>query len=538
MDNFASLIDQFLQESFEDSPVTATSLGADGFDDKLPELSAAAFQRRNEWVDAWESKLSAVADDGLALDEQIDRDLVLSSLKGSQVMRDWQAYKRDPAIYLGPGLSGVFSLFLHRVHPEGELAAAAAARLAQVPQLIEDGKKNLDASLASPLIVERAKGQCAAGIAYFRKLVPQEVAGEDDRQKLTEAGEIAARAYEDFAKFLDAFASDASGDWAIGETRYSALLQEKEKLGYGADDMLEKGKAAYAELDEQMSRFGKDNLGNADWRTLILDLNKDHPSTPEEMRVAYEEWTERARQFLIDNDLVTLPAGEKCLVVPSPHFQRPVLAVASYNPPPAFKPSLTGYFFVPFPPEGTSEEEVQKRLESNARHSIPTTAIHEAYPGHHWHLVKMQENPSKIRKVIWTSYFVEGWALYTEKMMREEGVYDDPRDEINYFDARIFRAARIVVDTSLHTGKMSFDEAVEFMMKNANLSEPTAKAEVGRYCSWPTQAPSYLTGSIEIERMRDDWFAKKMGSLKQFHDKIATSGGLPIGLAERALMAP
>jgi uncharacterized protein (DUF885 family) len=210
--------------------------------------------------------------------------------------------------------------------------------------------------------------------------------------------------------------------------------------------------------------------------------------------------------------------------------------VASYNSPPAFKPSLTGHFFVPYPPEGTPDEDVQKRLQTNSYTIIPTIAVHEAYPGHHWHLVTLQSNPRPLRKVLSTSYFTEGWGLYTELMMMQEGFYDDPKHELGVADARIFRAARIVVDTSLHIGDMSFEEAVTFMMESTGFSEPTARAEVGRYCSWPTQASSYLTGSLEIERMRTRYFDEGRGDLRSFHDRLARSGALPIGLAERALM--
>ena len=132
--------------------------------------------------------------------------------------------------------------------------------------------------------------------------------------------------------------ADASGPYAIGEERYSALLLEKEKLSYGAREMRERGRAAFADLDADMSRRANDLRGTEDWRTVLEVLNEDHPRTPEEMRRGYEKWTERARQYLIDRQLVTMVEGEKCLVEPSPPFQRPVLAVASYNSPPAFKP--------------------------------------------------------------------------------------------------------------------------------------------------------------------------------------------------------
>jgi uncharacterized protein (DUF885 family) len=223
-------------------------------------------------------------------------------------------------------------------------------------------------------------------------------------------------------------------------------------------------------------------------------------------------------------------------VEPSPPFQRPVLAVASYSSPPAFKPSRTGHFFVPYPPEGTPPQEVQQRLATNSRSSIPTISVHEAYPGHHWHLVWMQQQDRKVRKVVTTPYFTEGWALYAERVMREHGFFADRRHELCHLDARIFRAARIVVDTSLHIGDMGFEEAVEHMRKRASLSEPTARAEVGRYCAWPTQASSYLTGALEIERIRDVYLDAGRGDVHRFNDDIAGSGALPIALAERAVL--
>jgi uncharacterized protein (DUF885 family) len=532
------LIDAFLAEEVEESPTTATRLGIEGHDDRLGDFGAGAFERRAAAEDRWLERFGALGDDGLTLDERIDRDLVRSTLTGRAVLRDWAVWRRDPATYLGPCLQGVFSLFLNRVHPEPDLARFAAARLREVPGVLDAARANLDPSLASPLFVERAKGTCRAGIAYARTLVPAEVRDEGLRADLAEAGEVAATALESFLGHLDDLGARATGDWALGEATYSALLRDKELLGYGAREMRDRGQAAYDELSAEMSelagRIGPS--GGGDWQALVQQLNQDHPPTPEAMREAYEEWTEKARRFLHETGIVTMPEGEECRVLPSPPFQRPVLAVASYSTPPAFRPSMTGTFFVPFPPEGTSEEEVQKRLETNSYHSIPAVSVHEAYPGHHWHLVTVKGHPRPIRRVLGTSYFTEGWGLYAEKLMREQGFFTDPRHELCQLDARIFRAARIVVDTSLHCGDMGFEEAVTFMSTKASLSEPTARAEVGRYCSWPTQAASYLTGALEIDRIRDRYLGEDRGSLREFNDTIAGSGMLPIALAEQAVL--
>lgn len=537
MADFDAVVDEWIADEMKESPVRATSLGIDGHDDTLGDHDELAVRRRQKSDDAWTQRLAAIGDDDLDLDQQIDRDLILSTLAGRRVMRDWEVWRRDPASYLGASLSGIFSLFLHRHHPDAELVRCASARLRQVPDVLAAARHNLDADLASPLFLERGLGQCRAGIAYARDMVPAEVDDGQLRKELAEAGEVAASAFEAFAGFLDDLKDRASGPYAIGEERYSNLLRDKEKLGYGAEEMREKGRAEYAALDEEMQAVSEKVNGSRDWRATIEELNGDHPATPEAMRQAYEDATEDARRFLRERGLVTLPEGEECLVVPSPPFQRPVLAVASYSTPPAFKAGLTGHFFVPFPPDGTPEEEVQKRLATNSHSSIPTIAVHEAYPGHHWHLTWVQASGARpLRRVLFTSYFVEGWALYAERLMREEGYFADPRHDLCHLDARIFRAARIIVDTSLHIGDMSFDEAVEFMTTKASLSEPTARAEVGRYCSWPTQAASYLTGSIEIERIRDHYLAEGKGDVRSFNDTLAATGGLPIGLAERAVL--
>ena len=535
------LVEAFLAAEIEESPTTATRLGIDGHDDRLGDFTEEGFLRRQADDLRWLERFGALEDGELAFDEAIDRDLVLATLRGRQVMHEWAVWRRDPATYLGPCLSGVFSLFLNRVHPEPQLATFAAGRLREVPAVLDAARANLDPGLAPRLFVERAKGTCRAGIAYARTLVPAEVADEADRARLAEAGEVAATAFESFLGFLDDLEARAEGDWAIGDARYSALLTEKELLGYGAGAMRDRGQAAYDALSDEMSALASKIAprGGGDWQALVKQLNQDHPPTPEAMRDEYEDWTERARAFLHETGIVSMPRDEVCRVLPSPPFQRPVLAVASYSAPPMFRPSATGTFFVPFPPDGVGADEIQKRLETNSRHSIPAVSVHEAYPGHHWHLVTVQQRARRIRKVLGTSYFTEGWGLYAEKLMREQGFFTDPRHELCQLDARIFRAARIVVDTSLHVGDMTFEEAVTFMSTKASLSEPTARAEVGRYCSWPTQAASYLTGALEIDRIRDRYLAEDLGSLRAFNDTIAGSGMLPIALAERAtLRAP
>ena len=542
MSSFSDLAAEFLAEYHAEHPVTASALGLAAYDDLLDDLSADAFERRRHSDDAWLERFRAVDTADLTFDEAIDRDLLVASLTERAIYDEWEIWRRNPDAYMNPGLDGVFILFLHRLRPEADLVHSAIGRLRGIPAQLDAGRANLRPDLVPALLLKRAVNQARAGARYCRELVLTQVE-EANRPMLAEAGAVAADALDAYAIFLEEMEPNATGDWAFGEDRYNGILQRAELFDFDARALRARARSQIDEISADLKRGAKELAGHEDWHTVLLDLNKDRPATPEAMRIGYEDWTARARAFLVERGLVSFPPGEECTVEPSPPFQRPVLAVASYQDPPPFSSSMHGHFFVPFPPDEASEEEIAKRLESNSYPSIPSTAVHEAYPGHHWHLVMAKLNPSAVRQVFGTSYFAEGWALYAERMMRENGFYHDLRHVMFQYEAALFRAARIVVDTSLHLGEMTHAEAVGFMLANSSMTEPTAIAEVTRYCSWPTKASSYLTGCLEILRIRDQFLAARgtsiadFDALRDFHDAITGAGTLPIALAERAVMA-
>ena len=185
-------------------------------------------------------------------------------------------------------------------------------------------------------------------------------------REVAEAGAIAADAMDAYATWLEELLPRAHGGWAIGEERYSRLLREKELLHDDAQSLRARGKNEYDRLAQELLRYARIVDGSDNWTAVLEELNKDHPRTPEAMRQAYADWTARARQFLRERELVSFPPGEECAVEPSPLYQRPILAVASYNSPPPFSASMRGHFFVPFPPDGASSSEIQQRLENNS----------------------------------------------------------------------------------------------------------------------------------------------------------------------------
>src|SRR3954454_602067 len=224
MSECADLARAFFDQSLLDSPVFASQLGVDGFDDQLDDLSEAAFEDRRHRSADWLQRFEHLPDSACAtFDERVDRDVIRSILRGRAILDDWQMWRRQPEIYLGPGLSGVFTLFLHRLKPEPELVRAAIARLRAIPSCLEAGRRNIRPELAPRIYVDRAVRQARAGARYVGEVLANEVSDPQLKGELADWGGIAAGAMEAYADFLQDLLPKASCEYAIGEERYSRL---------------------------------------------------------------------------------------------------------------------------------------------------------------------------------------------------------------------------------------------------------------------------------------------------------------------------
>jgi uncharacterized protein (DUF885 family) len=171
-------------------------------------------------------------------------------------------------------------------------------------------------------------------------------------------------------------------------------------------------------------------------------------------------------------------------------------------------------------------------LPSRPKHTMTALALHEAVPGHHLQIAIAQELPGLpwFRNQIGINAFVEGWALYSESLGHDMGLYQDPYQKFGALAFEMWRACRLVIDAGIHTGKMTREEGVQFMMKHTGNSELDARSEVDRYIVWPAQALSYKLGQMHILTLRKE-IEQKLGkkfSLKQFHDAVLAHGPLPL----------
>ena len=169
--------------------------------------------------------------------------------------------------------------------------------------------------------------------------------------------------------------------------------------------------------------------------------------------------------------------------------------------------------------------------------SIYNTSIHEAYPGHHQQLAVSIDHPSLVRVLVDAPEFVEGWAMYCEQMMREEGFDTDPRHIVMMHTDAIWRACRIILDVKLQRGEIGVTDAIDFLVDKTGFERPNAAAEVHWYTYRPTYPMSYLLGKALLLRLREDE-KQRLGdrfSLRSFHDTMLREGSLPISFQRRVL---
>ena len=165
--------------------------------------------------------------------------------------------------------------------------------------------------------------------------------------------------------------------------------------------------------------------------------------------------------------------------------------------------------------------------------------LHEAIPGHHYQISLQQENMSlpKFMRFGWFGAYGEGWAHYCETLGSEFGLYTDPYQKMGYLSDQMLRAVRLVVDTGLHTGKMTREEAIDYFLKNISYDKEAATAEIERYMAMPGQALSYKIGSLKMRELRNQ-YQKQLGNrfnLAKFHDEILNQGGLPLDVLSRKM---
>lgn len=531
----------WLMRMLEQNPVAATELGAHSWDDRLGDYRPEAIEAQHQALLVARTEFKALDVSGFSREALIDHSLLVKILDSFVRNHDKvQGHHRDPGSYLGEALGGVFMLLIREFAPLPERLRSALGRVREVPRVLEEARLNLLPVEVPRVWAELAleQGQQAAGL--FLGLLPAIAAQAlpELQEDFVKHGQAAAAAIQSYIEYIQTvILPEAAGDFAAGRELFDELLHEQHLVDYNADELLQTGWRLFHETRAQLEAVAREIDPAKSVREILEEAKADHP-TAEGLLDAYRSAMQEIRQYVIDHDIATIPANESLRIIETPVYLRPILPYAAYMQPGMLEAQQDGIFLVtPVDPNSPPEEQEQK-LKGHYYAKLPITSLHEAYPGHHLQLVWANRQPSIPRRMgsFLSTLFIEGWAFYCEELLEQLGYIAAPVQRLGRLSDQLWRAARIILDVSLHTQGFPVEEAVDFLVRECQLEPLNALAEVRRYTQSPTQPQSYLMGKLAIlELVADYRQAHPDASLQQIHDAILGCGSLPPRLMRQQL---
>jgi len=533
------LIEEFLEMTWQRNPVRATDAGIHKYDHLLGEYSKEAIDDYIQILKDFQNRLlEEVNPEELNLEAKLDFSVLKISLNSLLLDLEERAllYK-IPSFYPQIALYGVYLLLLREFAPLEERVERMVKRMEQIPRVLREGKENVinPPKIYTQIAIETTK----SGILFLENLIPdlkeKVPALRGDLERVKNSG---LEALENYLKYLqNELWAQSKGNFALGEILFNRKFQNDHLLDLSHDQLLEIGEKALLQIKKELETLSQKIDPSKNWIEIIENLKEEYPPK-EQLLSFYGDEMGKARQFLLDRQIVTIPPGEDLKIVETPLFERNTIPFAAYMPPAPFEKRQKGYFYVTPVNENLSPQEQAGQLRGHNKWGAIITAIHEAYPGHHLQLVRAHTISSPLRRLAWNHLFGEGWALYCEEMMYEEGYYTDKRVRLFQLKDTLWRAIRVILDVKLHTGKMSFEDGVDLLVRETGMEEVNATAEVKRYTLEPTQPLSYLLGKMEIIRLRENYRKVKGNnfSLREFHDRLLSFGAIPLKLIEERIL--
>lgn len=520
-----------LERSYRDlrwhlDPVAASQAGVTVHDARYGRFNPDALR---PYLAALKSLAAALEETAVAsLEEEIDRTALLNEAR--VLLRRLETERpqaRDPEFWLSHLLAGLHTLVVRADRTPAERAQALAARLDDVPAFLDDAR----ATLLEPVRVfcETGLGMTAGGLALVREIAAAGAAGAPELAPALQTA--AARAGEALAAFehdLERWLETGSDHFALGEDAFNFRLHYEHALRDTAPELWRYGQHLREEVEADLTARAAHFRAGARWQDVAARLRENHPSA-DGLVAAYARAMARARDFVAARKIAALPDApvEVCA---TPPFLRPVMPFAAYDAPGPYSADRKGWFYVTPPEAGADSPGAERRLRDHCVHELAATALHEGYPGHHLQILAAQALGSEVRRRVTSALTVEGWALYCEEMMAEEGFYASEEERFFQRVHLMWRAVRILLDVGLHTRGMPRDDAVRALADGAAIEPASADAEVRRYCAHPAYQLCYAVGRRELLRLRDDFRRARgpAGSLRDFHDAVLAYGGLPV----------
>ncbi len=536
----------YLDELFRRKPYDATRLGDHRFDALLDDLSPKA---RADWTELARRTLRELPEHidykKLTRAGQIDFEILRHDLTRTiWLAENTHPFADDPRVYNEYISDSIYLLLTQSSLPKATNLKNCVARMAHIPRVVAAARE----SLKQPprVFVETAIRQNRGAIAFYEHGI-FELTGETPQvSELSRAARPVVECLKGYQQFLENdLLPRAKGDWRLGAGKFAKKLDLELDANLAAEEVLHEAEREFARVETEMyviarqlwSRiFPNEALppDDADGRRatitrVLARLNQDHGRTEELVRDA-RTLVARIKTFITEHDILRLPEPDRCRVVEMPEFQRGN-TVAYLNPAPPLDPKAASVYAISPPPRDWDSHRVASYLEEYNRYMLQLLTIHEGYPGHYVQLEYSNRNPSLIRRVLSSGAFAEGWAVYTEQMMLDQGFGDgDLALRLNQLKWYLRAVANAILDHRMHCTGMTDEEALAFLTRRAFQTEGEALGKIIRAKQSSCQLSTYFVGRTAFYRLRQQ-IEREQGehfNLGRYHEAVLDHGTLPV----------
>ncbi len=512
-------------------PVFSSDAGLHTWDSRLTDYSLSAVLARRLRAKELLAKVQAMPTADWGKEDRIDWLIFRAQLENVVFFnRVIDSEQTDPQVYINECSNGIFSLLKKEYDTPRNRALSAAARLKQMPALIEQGKQNLikPVRLYAQLAIESARSIDSLFTESLMTLAKELSPAE--RNELVKNRDAALTSLQGFADWLERRLPGMVPFKPMGEENYNYILKNIYLLPLDAEQVEMLGQAELARYRALESLLPDPSLADPN-----PARSKNIPPDQQAFLKAYESRQEEMINFLKTNKLISVPDYMGPFYIRQlPEAFKPTSPGGFMNPPGVYDKDPSGFYFIPTYNPSSKNFYIRAAIED------PRPILgHEGIPGHFLQLSIANHVPNEIRRQHADGIFVEGWALYGEEMLMRTGLYpNDSPGQGQILRLSRYRAARIGVDVNLHTGKWSFDQAVNYFMEAGGLDREAATGEAAGAAASPTQKITYMVGKWQIMRLLGKYRDKQGANFRlgMFHDDLLKNGSLPLSIAEWILL--
>ena len=539
----------FDQVYFPYQPTGGTVTGYHQYDTKLEDLSSGSIDAEVSALNNFEKRISAIPVASLDQTTRGDRQMVLNQIRSRRLtLHTIRPWTKNADEYSSLCANAAFTLMERKFAPADDRLRSLIAREDKMPALLREARTNLQnpPRIFTQIAIEQLPGI----IRFFQHDVPLAFTDAHDESLKTEFAKSNAAVIAALTDYLSWLKTDllprSNGDYRIGAETFSKKLLYDEMVDIPLPKLLEIGYADLHQNQQHFAEVAKELEPGKTPREVLEDLGRQHPA-PDQLLDAFRATFTSLLDFIRSHHIVTIPSDVPPVLEETPPFMRATTQASMDSPGPYETKATTSFFNVTLPAPSMTPAQVEGYMHSYNIGTVISTSVHEAYPGHYVQYLYSLKAPSRVRKILTANTNIEGYAHYTEQMMLDNG-YGRPgagaKDEresrflrLGQLQDALLRNARYIVGIQMHTGDMTYDQAVEFFQKEGYQPRETAIVEAKRGAGDPTYL-YYTLGKLEIMKLRAD-LMKKQGtafSLQKFHDDFLSQGFPPIKIVREAML--